>query len=205
MSFENPNTISDRESGMATRRGRPPVPRDQVLRAAEALFADAAAPGAVSMDDVATAAGVGKATLFRAFGSRDGLLDALFEAQLEPLKTELGRPGSTIGPDIPPTERILALLEHLLLFKLDNPRLTAARELNGPSLLRSPHYVWVQRLLRDLIQEAGLAAEAADYAAHVLLGALRADLLHELLEAGIPIETVSRDLRSMAARILAER
>jgi AcrR family transcriptional regulator len=30
------------------------------------------------MDDVAAAAGVGKGTLFRAFGSRDGLLDALW-------------------------------------------------------------------------------------------------------------------------------
>ena len=38
------------------------------------------------MDAIAAAAGVGKATLFRAFGSRDGLLDALWAMKLSCLR-----------------------------------------------------------------------------------------------------------------------
>ena len=46
--------------------------------AADALFADTDAPHTVSVDDIAAAVGIGKETLFRAFGSRDNLLDNLF-------------------------------------------------------------------------------------------------------------------------------
>ena len=75
------SSFSDYESEKrGVRRGRPSIPRELMLAAADALFARAEAPEAVSMDDVAAAVGVGKGTLFRAFGSRDGLLDALSAA-----------------------------------------------------------------------------------------------------------------------------
>lgn len=173
-----------------------------MLRAAEALFADATAPSTVSMDDIAAAAGVGKGTLFRAFGSRDGLLDAVFAARLDPLRTEIERHGSPIGPDVPPADRVISILEHLLAFKLENPRLIAARELSGLSLLQAPHYKWVHDLLRDLIEEAGSTADAADYAAHVLLGGLRAELISELLQSGSTVEGLFRDMRGIARQIL---
>ncbi|XVU27835.1 TetR/AcrR family transcriptional regulator [Actinoplanes sp. CA-054009] len=186
MSSEKANTDSDRQSEkMPPRRGRPPIPRDQVLQAAEALFRDAAAPDAVSMDEIASAVGVGKGTLFRAFGSRDGLLDAMFAARLDPLRAEITRPGSPVGPDASPIDRVAALLELLLDFKLDNPRLTSARELSGSNLLQAPHYRWVHQLLRGWIEEAGSTPPSADYAAHLLLGGLRAEVITELLASGM--------------------
>ena len=63
-----------------------PVPRSRVPAAADALFASSGEPQAVSMDDIAAAAGVGKGTLFRAFGSPDGLLDAPFTARMAVLR-----------------------------------------------------------------------------------------------------------------------
>jgi AcrR family transcriptional regulator len=53
-----------------------------MLVAADALFAGGDSLQTVSMDDIAAAAGVGKGTLFRAFGSRDGLLDAGYGAHV---------------------------------------------------------------------------------------------------------------------------
>jgi Bacterial regulatory proteins, tetR family len=44
-----------------------------VLTAAAALFVNANPPQAVTMDAVAAEAGIGEGTLFRAFGSREGL------------------------------------------------------------------------------------------------------------------------------------
>ncbi|MER5948193.1 helix-turn-helix domain-containing protein [Streptomyces sp. NPDC001904] len=204
MSPKHTNSLSDRESETAKRRtGRPAFPRELVLAAADGLFADASAPKAVTMDDIAAAAGVGKGTLFRAFGSRDGLLDALFMARAAPLRDELEREDSRMGPSVPPLERVLAVLDELALFKLNNQHLAAAREQPGTRLLRSPHYVWTHETLAALIGAIGPeAAESADYWAHVLLGALRVDLIDELLAAGRPADGIRHDLDALARRLL---
>ena len=52
--------------------------RDAILCAAQRLVSDRGADG-VTMDEVACAAGVGKGTLFRRFGDRTGLIDALLD------------------------------------------------------------------------------------------------------------------------------
>lgn len=156
------------------------------------------------MDDIATAAGVGKGTLFRRFGSRDELLDALFAARLEPLRSELERSGSAVAPDVPAAERVAALLGLLLDFKLDNPRLVAARELSGSDLLRAPHYRWVHHQLQELLAEAGVRADSAGYRAHLLLSGLRADLVAELVESGFGREQLHRELARTVRLLLLE-
>lgn len=60
--------------------------REAVLAAADALFARCESPEDVTMAGIAAAAGVGKGTLFRGFGDRAGLLRALYEARLEPVR-----------------------------------------------------------------------------------------------------------------------
>jgi hypothetical protein len=65
-----------------------------VLAAAEELFAAAAAPARLSMDDVATAAGVGKGTLFRAFGRPYGH----FGLSLSVTRSRADRRRSARGP-----------------------------------------------------------------------------------------------------------
>lgn len=154
------------------------------------------------MDDIAAAAGVGKGTLFRGFGSRDGLLDAVFAARLEPLRAEVERAGSPVGPEAQAEERVVALLSLLLDFKLDNPRLVAARELNGSELLRAPHYQWVHALLRTLIEETGASPASADYRAHLLLNGLRADLVTELKRNGMTREQLHQVLTTTVHQLL---
>ena len=70
-----------------------------MLVAADELFATTAAPARLSMDDAAAAAaGVGKDTLFRAFGSRAALIQALWELRTEPLRRAIESGPLPLGP-----------------------------------------------------------------------------------------------------------
>ena len=155
--------------------------RAAVLAAAEELFAAAAAPARLSMDDVAAAAGVGKGTLFRAFGSRAALIQALWALRTESLRHAIESGPPPLGPGADPRQRIVAILDAILVVKLDNRHLTLALEerSGSASLYEQPQYQLVHRLLSDLLRDAGRGGES-ELLAHLLLAAVRADLLDHL-------------------------
>ena len=105
--------------------------RAAVFAAADALFAHCRSPEDVTMADIAAAAGVGKGTLFRAFGDRTGLIGALYEARLEPLRNAVEDGPPPLGPATPPLQRVPALLDAVLCLKLDNRHLALALEGTG--------------------------------------------------------------------------
>ncbi len=176
----------------------------RVLAAADELFAEAGSPHAITMEAIAAAAGVGKETLFRAFGSRDGLLDALWTARTADLRAavESGKP--PLGPGGSPELRIIAFLDALLTFKLDNRHLIRARERDAAGVRQSAGYRWTHGLLRGLIEEAAPAAAANDagYAAHALLAALSIDLIEELLAAGRSPQAIRRSQAALAQAVV---
>ncbi|WP_245627832.1 TetR/AcrR family transcriptional regulator [Actinomadura oligospora] len=105
---------------------RTPPPRERadaarnraaVLDAAARLFAEHG-PEAVSMDQIATAAGVGKGTLFRRFGDKAGLAVALLDARERELQEAILGGPPPLGPGATSAERVeafvLAYLDHLL-------------------------------------------------------------------------------------------
>ncbi|NXY97950.1 TetR/AcrR family transcriptional regulator [Streptomyces sp. BR123] len=177
--------------------------REAVLAAADALFARSESPEDVTMADVATAAGVGKGTLFRAFGDRAGLLRALYGARLEPIReaVETGRP--PLGPGTPPQERALALLDALLCFKLDNRRLALALEGTGSgSPYRAEHYEQWHGLLRAVLEQIPGLADSG-FTAHALLAATRADLVEHLAgQERQPRERMRAQLANFATRAI---
>ncbi len=156
--------------------------RAAVLAAADELFATAVEPARVSMDDVATAAGVGKGTLFRAFGSRAGLIQALWARRTEPLRHAIESGPLPLGPGTEPRRRVAAILDAILVVKLDNRHLTLALEerSGGVSLYEQAQYQLVHQLLSDLLRDAGQGDES-ELLAHLLLAAVRADLLDHLI------------------------
>ena len=177
-------TDSQSESNVL-RRGRPSVPRERLLDAANALFAAVESPSLVTMDAIAAAAEVGKGTLFRAFGSRDELLDALWNAKLAAVREPVDSGVPPFDPGAPAAERVVALLDAITTFKLANRHLIRAREMAVTGLWQSAHYQWMHGVLRRLIEEATEeGTNDAAYAAHALLSALHIDLLEELLAAG---------------------
>ena len=177
--------------------------RKAVLAAADALFDRCEIPEDVTMADVAAAAGVGKGTLFRAFGDRRGLLLALYEARVEPVReaVEVGPP--PLGPATPPLERVPALLDAVLCFKLDNRRLALALEETGSSSpYQAAHYErWHDLLQAMLKQIPGL--DDGGFTAHALLAATRADLVEYLAEhERVPRERMRARLASFTAGVL---
>ncbi|MEW1747588.1 TetR/AcrR family transcriptional regulator [Streptomyces angustmyceticus] len=155
--------------------------REAVLAAADELFARSESPRGVSMDDVAAAAGVGKGTLFRRFGDRTGLIGAVFESRIEPLRAAVEAGPAPLGPAAPPRERVPAVLDALLRFKLDNRHLSLALEEAGSgSPYQAAHYAWWHGILRDALSRLPGRGDDADFTAHALLAATRADLVEHL-------------------------
>ncbi|UQI45224.1 TetR/AcrR family transcriptional regulator [Streptomyces sp. HU2014] len=177
--------------------------RAAVFAAADALFAGCRSPEEVTMADIAAAAGVGKGTLFRAFGDRTGLIRALYEARLEPLRTAVEEGPPPLGPATPPLQRVPALLDAVLCFKLDNRHLAQALEGTGTdSPYRTAHYERWHTLLRDLLEGVPGAADS-DFTAHALLAATRADLVSYLTdEKDMPREELRERLAKFTAGVL---
>jgi AcrR family transcriptional regulator len=177
--------------------------REAVLAAADALFARRGSPEDVTMADIAAAAGVGKGTLFRAFGDRAGLLRALYEARLEPLRDAVEAGPPPLGPATAPRQRVLALLDAVLCFKLDNRRLALALEEDASSSpYHAEHYGRWHGLLRAVLEQIPGLTDPG-FTAHVLLAATRADLVEHLAgHERVPRERLRAQLADFTARVL---
>ncbi|MEU9352364.1 helix-turn-helix domain-containing protein [Streptomyces griseoloalbus] len=170
---------------MTERKPRKDAARNRaaLLAAADDLFARCESPDDVTMSDVAAAAGVGKGTLFRAFGDRTALIRALYAARLEPLERAVAEGPPPLGPGTPAQERVPALLDAVLCFKLDHRHLALALEGTGAdSPYRAEHYERWHGLLRSALADIPGLADG-DFAAHALLAAVRADLVEYLAGA----------------------
>ena len=193
--------MTERERADAARN------RQAILQAADELFASAAAPGRVSMDDIARAAGVGKGTLFRRFGDRTNLIRQVYAVRLRPLRAQVESGPPPLGPGTPPLERVTAVLDGIAAVKLDNLHLTTALErassgVSPESHFESPDYHDVHQLLTALVTQHSRTAHAG-WVAHVLLGAVRADLLRHLAEVdGMTAEQIRAQLRTFVLKTL---
>src|SRR6478735_3898933 len=78
-----------------------------LLDAARRLIAERGAE-AVSMDDIAAAAGVGKGTVFRRFGSRAGLMMVLLDEDERTSQQAFLFGPPPLGPDAAPLVRLIA-------------------------------------------------------------------------------------------------
>jgi AcrR family transcriptional regulator len=178
--------------------------RAAVLAAAAKLFASAGQPSRVTMDQVAAEAGVGKGTLFRAFGSRAELVQALCAQQTETIRQAVESGLAPLGPGGDPRARIMALLDALLVMHLDNPHLMLAAEdpFRGTTLYQNPDYQWAHELLGQFLSDAGADADNT-LLAHVLLGAIRAGLVNELTaNEHVPREKLRADLSDIVATLV---
>ncbi|WP_405957731.1 TetR/AcrR family transcriptional regulator [Streptomyces phaeochromogenes] len=190
---------------MTERRPRKDAARNRaaVLAAADTLFTECESPEDVTMADIATAAGVGKGTLFRAFGDRTGLIRALYSTRLEPVRNAVEEGPPPLGPDTPPLRRVPALLDALLCFKLDNRHLALALEATrSDSPYQAEHYERWHSLLRSALEQIPSLTNS-DFTAHALLATVRADLVEHLAgRKGVPREDIRKQLASFVAEVL---
>ncbi|MFC6879829.1 TetR/AcrR family transcriptional regulator [Actinomadura yumaensis] len=152
----------------------------------------------VSMNDIAAEAGVGKGTLFRRFGDREGLFGALFEqltADWEP-----GALARLADPSRPPLHRALAFMTELF-DRITVPGLPLVRAMGGrhatPERLR--HYRLWHEAMTKVITELRTPADPPNlpdpaFLAHAVLNAPRADLVDRLTEAGMSLAEVRTNI-----------
>lgn len=178
--------------------------REAVLAAADELFARSDSPRGVSMEQVAAAAGVGKGTLFRRFGDRNGLIRAVFAARSEAVRAAVESGPPPLGPGAPARDRVPALLDALLGFKLDNRHLSVALEDAGSgSPYEAEYYGWWHGVVRDALAETDAVPDPA-FAAHALLAAVRADLVEHLVAVeGLSGEEIRGRLGEYVGKVLA--
>ncbi|MEU0810472.1 TetR/AcrR family transcriptional regulator [Streptomyces sp. NPDC005970] len=157
--------------------------RRAILRATEELLAECGAEH-VSLDRVAAAAGVGKGTVFRRFGSRTGLFRALLADRAAQLAEAIHEEAAPLGTAAPPGERLSAFLDTLAGIAERHLSLIAAHERAcGDGKLDDPTYRGWHAHLCELLRELrpGLDAE---FAAHLLLAAFDGELVRRLTADG---------------------
>jgi AcrR family transcriptional regulator len=196
-------------AGGSGSRERSDVVRNRavILEAAGALFDRATEATAVTMDDVAAAAGVGKGTVFRRFGDQAGLLRSVFDARIAALVEQIEFGPVPLGPSTPPRERIPAALVATVQFKVENRQLTRLLERveqrpTGASFFETPNYRWAHALLSQGLAEIGDPAHA-QFSAHALLSLTRIDFIeHFLFAEGHTTAELQRHILDHVDRII---
>jgi AcrR family transcriptional regulator len=153
--------------------------RSAVLAAAEGLFARDDLDH-VGLARIADAAGVGKATVLRGFGTLMGLVEAVIAPKVAALRHAVEAGPAPLGPGGEPGERLAAYLDALLDFVLANRGLIRALEHRGPNAYydNPASRFWIDELARRIV--AVQPGQDAEFHAHVLFTALRADVLDHL-------------------------
>jgi AcrR family transcriptional regulator len=174
--------------------------RGKVLAAAERLFAEHGT-SCVSMEAVAAAAGVGKGTVFRRFGDRAGLAQAILSERERRFQEEFIRGPAPLGPGAPPQERLIAFGRRMLRHYADNGELIAMAE-EGEARYRSGPFASYRTHLALLIREADSEADA-DYLSDAMLAALSArHLLYLRRNREMPEERIAAGWEDLVRRLL---
>jgi AcrR family transcriptional regulator len=153
-------------------------------------------PDKLTMDGLAECAGLGKGTVFRRFGTRAGIFQALLDDDERDFQQHVLTGPPPLGPGAPPLERLIAygraridfLIAHREIARtaLDGGRERAPAESSTP--MSRPH-------IRLLLGQAQLGAADLDILAIQLTAALDGPLLFYL----------SSDILARTAPLVSER
>lgn len=163
--------------------------RQLILQAAEDLLARSGT-GHVSIDEVAAAAGVGKGTVFRRFGSRAGLMRALVGERVRALSQAVASGPPPLGPGAPAVQRLAAFLDAAVEIAARNAPVMAAYERALTARESEAFSRQANSVYRDWhIHASALISEArpgldAELLADLLLSSLHSDLARHLMSRG---------------------
>jgi AcrR family transcriptional regulator len=172
--------------------------RALLLDAARRLIAEHG-PDVVTMDDIAAAAGVGKGTLFRRFGSRAALMVVLLDEDEHEFQRQFLFGAPPLGPSAAPLDRLLAYGRERLKFVHAHAGVMteAARDPrtrhNAVAQLHRTH-------VRVLLEAAGTTGNL-DAQTDALLALLEADYVeHQLRDRGLSLQGLGDAWDSVARK-----
>jgi AcrR family transcriptional regulator len=170
--------------------------RKRVLRAAARIFA-ARDPREITMGELAEAAGVGRATLYRRFPSVSAVAEALLDEHERVLQDALISGPAPLGPGAGPADRLAAFYRAMTeLLELHAP-LVLGTEV-GSSRYRTGAYQFWRAHVTALLREHGSDVDLAD----LLLAPLAPDLFLELRANGSTPDEIALRLDDLARRVL---
>jgi AcrR family transcriptional regulator len=174
-----------------------------LLDAARRLIAERGTD-AVTMDDIAAAAGVGKGTVFRRFGSRAGLMMVLLDEDERASQQAFLFGPPPLGPDAPPLDRLLAFGRNRLCFAHTHRKLLSAA--NRDPLMRygssaNAAFMVLRMHVRLLLDSAGTTGNL-DAQTDALLALLDVDYIeHQLTAGGHTLQTLGDAWESLARKL----
>ncbi|MER6668302.1 helix-turn-helix domain-containing protein [Amycolatopsis japonica] len=174
--------------------------RAKILEAAEGLFA--ARPAAdITMEDIAKAAGVGRATLYRRYPDRSAIAVALLDEHERELQERLLTGPPPLGPGAPPAERLAAFYAAMIGLLARHAHLVLGTEVGHSRFTTGPYRLW-RTHVRHLAEQA--STPDPDVLADVLLAPLAVEVfLHQTGELGLSVERITDTLAELARRTLS--
>jgi AcrR family transcriptional regulator len=173
--------------------------RRRILAAAERLFAEHGVD-AVSMDEVAAAARVGKGTIYRRFTDKSGLAVALIDDRERLLQQRLLSGPPPLGPGAPPLERldafVRAYVRHLRT-TIDVVRLSETA-VPGARFRIGSYQLWHRHV--DMLLAANGVSDPA-YCADAVLAMLAADLVTRQRHDGATWARIANGAAQVTRRI----
>ncbi|OBF13085.1 TetR family transcriptional regulator [Mycobacterium sp. ACS4054] len=183
----------------APERGDAARNRALLVDAARRLVAERGAD-AVTMDDVAAAAGVGKGTLFRRFGSRAGLMMVLLDEDERASQQAFIFGPPPLGPDATPMERLVAFGRERIRFAHAHRDLLAEAHRDPQTRYSAPVLVHHTHI-RVLLQAAHTTGDL-DVQTDALLALLHVNYVeHQLNEGGHTLQSLGDAWESLARKL----
>jgi AcrR family transcriptional regulator len=173
--------------------------RARVLRAAEPLFAESGGRE-ITMEQVAAAAGVGKATLYRRYPDVASIAQALLDEHERALQERLLRGRPPLGPGAAPGERLAAFYGAMVELLERHGHLALAGETGERRYQTGAYGAWALHV-GALMAEAGLERKPA--LVHALLAPLAPDVYAHQRASGVSKRRIAGDLALLATRVLA--
>ncbi|MEU3982772.1 helix-turn-helix domain-containing protein [Streptomyces sp. NPDC026672] len=178
--------------------------REHLLETARAMLAEHGA-AKVTMDGLAERAGLGKGTVFRRFGTRAGIFQALLDEDERRFQEQVLCGPPPLGPGADPVARLIAYGRARIAFLTERQTIArAALDRNRPAPISE---TMTRAHIRMLLRQASLDLPDLDSLAMQLTAALEGPLLFFLAmpeAAGMPAPNTDHPLAN-AWQTLIER
>jgi AcrR family transcriptional regulator len=198
-------SIQDNQDVIRSVRRDAVANRHLILETAQALF-DHEGVAAVSMADIAKAAGVGKGTLYRRFANKGELCLALMDEQMTAFQDRmLAQMRADSAENTPFLDQLAAFLDALVYFvEIHNPLLCEAAQVvdDAEQAAHRPHF-WQYKTVSGLLDSAERSGELSSgidtaFLAEALLAPLSAPTFrYQRHILGFSLDRISVGLREL--------
>jgi AcrR family transcriptional regulator len=172
--------------------------RARILAAAADVFA-ARDPRTVTMEHIATAAGVGRGTLYRRYPNTAAIAVALLDEHERDMQRQLISGAPPLGPGAVPAERLSAFYAAMVDLLDRHVDLALGAEVGGARFSTGAYGFWAAHV-RALLVQAGVADP--DALVDILLAPLAAENFLHQRDRGLSVAQISGALTRLAHAIL---